>query len=99
MISIPLLGFLATTQLLTLVHAFRYPISCFSCASEEYQPMYESSPTLQSIGQPGTSKLSNTWLTFLVMIYRKNCNKRPPLFLSHTLGDQGKNFQDFGLEK
>jgi hypothetical protein len=26
--------------------------SCFSCASEEYQPLYESSPTLQSIGQP-----------------------------------------------
>ncbi|KAI6233040.1 hypothetical protein M3Y99_00965100 [Aphelenchoides fujianensis] len=36
----------------TLGDSFRYPISCFSCASEEYEPLYQNSAALQAIGQP-----------------------------------------------
>ncbi|CAD5206489.1 unnamed protein product [Bursaphelenchus okinawaensis] len=35
-----------------LGQAYHYPISCFSCASEEYQQLYESSKNSRTIGVP-----------------------------------------------
>ncbi|KAI6217299.1 hypothetical protein M3Y95_01227000 [Aphelenchoides besseyi] len=47
-----MITFLLFIWMLKPILAFRYPISCFSCASEEYEPLYQNSAALQAIGQP-----------------------------------------------
>uniref|UniRef100_A0A1I7SDU5 Secreted protein n=1 Tax=Bursaphelenchus xylophilus TaxID=6326 RepID=A0A1I7SDU5_BURXY len=43
---------LALCSWLHVGFAYHYPISCFSCASEEYEQLYQSSKNSRTIGIP-----------------------------------------------